>query len=198
MDVVDSDFSVLEGTYCFCSEESAALIRQKISSLPLHAVHLLGTGGYHYITLLWLEMVSEPFSLVLFDNHPDDLHGAFGDDMLSCGNWVLRVRTLPLLKDVLWIRDVQDTARFPSLDDGLVYVSVDLDVLSPDYAHTDWNQGDMTLGELKKALTILCDSHRIAGADICGGQGTQKKASSVDFALNKTAEETLIKLFCRI
>ena len=75
MEVVESVFSYLEGTNCYCCDESAAIIREKVSQLPLDAVHLIGTGDYHYVSLFYLERISHPFRLVLFDNHPDDQKG---------------------------------------------------------------------------------------------------------------------------
>lgn len=103
MQVIQSDFSTLEGTNCYCSEESAARIRQAISGLPLSAVHMIGTGDYHYISLFWLERIREPFSLVLFDNHPDDQPSAFSPDTLSCGSWVAEARKLPCCIGTYWL-----------------------------------------------------------------------------------------------
>ena len=37
--------------------------------------------------LLWMEKITEPFSLVLFDRHPDTQRPSFGD-ITSCGGWV--------------------------------------------------------------------------------------------------------------
>ena len=95
MERINVDFSHLEGTNCYCSAESAAVIRQEIAGLPAAAFHCIGTGDYHYQTLFWLEKLQEPFCLVLFDNHPDDQDGAFGGELLSCGGWVAAARRLP-------------------------------------------------------------------------------------------------------
>ncbi|MCR4823721.1 MAG: hypothetical protein K5849_00005, partial [Bacteroidales bacterium] len=113
MERINVDFSGLQGTNCYCSAESAERIRRSVSTLPLTAFHLIGTGDYHYQTLFWLERIREPFSLVLFDHHPDDQAGAFGTDLISCGGWVADARRLPLLQSDLWIRDAAD---FPALE----------------------------------------------------------------------------------
>lgn len=193
MDVIPSDFSHLEGTNCYCSEESAAKIRQAIAGLPLSAVHTIGTGDYHYISLFWLERIGEPFTLVLFDNHPDDQPTAFSPDTLSCGSWVKEARNLPLMEDDRWI-----SAKPDSLGDvagKAVYLSIDLDVLSKEYARTDWNQGNMTLDELKACIEEIKKSTRIIGVDICGGLTIQKGASPEDLAINASTEKALFSLF---
>ena len=195
MERIIADFSALEGTNCYCSAESADRIRQALAELPLHAFHFIGTGDYHYQTLFWLERVAEPFSLVLFDHHPDDQEGAFGEDLLSCGGWVARARKLPCLQADVWIRDAADFPALASLPDLPVYLSVDLDVLSEEYARTDWDQGEMTLEELKGALRGIMASRRILGVDLCGGNTPEKGASPEDLALNTVTREALSDLF---
>lgn len=189
MERLYTQFEDLEGTNCYCSPESAAIIRKETASLPVNAVHFIGTGDYHYISLFWLERISEPFSLVLFDNHPDDQETVFGAGMLSCGSWVARARELQCCREVWW-------NRLPPVEDGLpVYVSIDLDVLSEEFAHTDWDQGDMNLAELSCAMRRLADSRRILGVDICGGLSINKGASPKDISLNESTGEALYSIF---
>lgn len=194
MEVVDSVFSYLEGTNCYCCDESAAIIREKVSELPLEAVHLIGTGDYHYVSLFYLERISRPFRLVLFDNHPDDQKAVLMDGLLSCGSWVGEARRLEMLRDSVWIRRVEDLAQFDPA--GLpLYLSVDLDVLDEKYASTNWDQGTMSLDELCRAVDALKSRGSIIGVDICGGLTIEKGASPEDLAKNKAAEEALLDLF---
>ena len=181
--VIDSDFSELEGTCCYCSDGSAAQIRDAIASLPLSAIHLIGTGDYHYISLFWLERIAEPFELLLFDNHPDDQPTAFGTDILSCGSWVAGARSLPFCRATRWIRSLEDLSDCNP--DHPVYISIDLDILSTDFARTDWDQGDMTLDGLCEALAGLSASCRIIGADICGGITEAQGGRDADLELNR-------------
>lgn len=192
MTVIDSDFSALEGTNCYCSDESAAKIRQAISGLPVHAIHRIGTGDYHYVSLFWLERLRQPFTLVLFDNHPDDQPTAFCPDSLSCGSWVADVRRLPLCSDVIWVNSKSVVPYCPGKD---VYLSVDLDVLGTDYARTNWDQGTMSLEQLCGMLESLRASCNILGIDICGGLTPQKGATAADLELNSRAENAIISLF---
>lgn len=180
------ELSKLEGTYCYCNGQSAGAIRMMVSALPLAAAHMLGSGDYHYASYFFLERIEEPFVLALFDHHPDDRSGAFDAGMLSCGNWVARARKdLPLMRN--------DYLNTPHIPEGLpVYVSVDLDVLSPEYARTDWDQGDRTLDGLLDDLQLIKGTHRILGLDICGAPG---KPLSCDLALNRRAEEAIISVF---
>ena len=196
MQRIFADFSALEGTNCYCSADSAERIRKRVAELPLHAVHDIGTGDYHYISLFWLERIAEPFQLLLFDHHPDDQPGAFGADLLSCGGWVAQARRLPQLRADRWIRGTEDFPALASLPDLPVYLSIDLDVLSREYARTDWDQGEMTLEELKSALRGVIATRRILGVDFCGGNTPEKGASPADLALNASTGEALFDLFC--
>ena len=49
-----------------------------------------------------------------------------------------------------------------------VYISIDKDVLSPEYAVTNWYQGSMSLEELEKLLHIIIQQHAVLGIDVCG------------------------------
>ena len=195
MQRIFADFSSWEGTNCYCSAESAEQIRRAVAALPLCAFHDIGTGDYHYQTLFWLERIAEPFSLVLFDHHPDDQDGAFGEDLLSCGGWVARARRLPLLQADVWIRDSADFPALAALPDLPVYLSLDLDVLSERYARTDWDQGAMSLQEMETALRALTASRRLLGVDLCGGNTVEKGASPEDLALNASTGEALYGIF---
>ena len=192
MQLVDSDFSCLEGTCCYCSQEAARQIRQALGGLPLHAAHFLGTGDCHYVSLFWLERMQEPFSLVLLDNHPDDQRTAFGGDILSCGSWVAEARKLPFCKETIWIRDEAD---FTLPEQDAVYLSIDLDVLSPDFARTNWDQGSMTMAQLCGIVRRLMEERRVAGADICGGISESQGAMTCDLAINRDAVDTVCGLF---
>lgn len=190
MDVVNADFSSLEGTCCYCSAESAALIRQQISATPLRALHLIGTGDYHYVSLFFLERIADPFELVLYDHHPDDQAAAFGGELLSCGSWVREARRLPMLGASYLVRHSTDLHNLSP--GGLpVYISLDLDVLSPEYARTDWDQGDLTLKELQLSLDELAGRREIVGADICGGITRAQGGTDADIALNRSTYRVL-------
>ena len=162
------DFTSLEETRCYCSPRSADIIRAALAPYGPGGVHWLDSGDYHYVSLFIQEMIEEPYSLVLFDNHPDDQAGAFGQELLSCGSWVSYVRRLPN-----WREDASD-----------VYISIDKDVLSREYARTDWDQGSMTLDELFASIKDISLKHKIIGVDICGEPKNSDQTCSEDVSIN--------------
>ena len=162
------DFTSLEETRCYCSQASANIIRAALEPYGPCGIHWLDSGDYHYVSLFIQEMIREPYSLVLFDNHSDDQAGAFGDNLLSCGSWVSEVHRLPN-----WRQSSE-----------AVYISIDKDVLSREYARTDWDQGDMTLDQLFASIRDISLRHRIIGVDICGELSLLKGACSEDVSIN--------------
>lgn len=187
MQLIDSEFSCLDGTCRYCSAEAAQQIRQALQGLPLRAAHFLGTGDYHYISLFWLERIGEPFALILFDNHPDDQPGAFGEELLSCGGWVASARKhIPSLRSTVWVDGRGGIHGNPNPLLPL-YLSIDLDILSKEYARTDWDQGSLTLEELCAQISVSIEGREIAGVDICGGISKEKGGTPSDSALNIAA-----------
>lgn len=174
----------IEGTNCYCSEESAGLLRERLAGIPLEALHWIDTGDYHYLTLFFLERITEPFDLVLIDNHPDDQPSAFGEcGIISCGDWMRHARQLKNFRDG---------------DDYPVYLSIDLDFLHPDVFKTDWNQGSATLDDLSHIIRERIHGRRVIGIDVCGGLTRSKGATDADLLLNKEIRERLIGLLPEI
>jgi hypothetical protein len=175
---VPVDLTGIEGTSCYCSPEAEEELRKRLSALPQKGVFWIDTGDYHYVSKLRMELVEEPFALALLDNHPDDQADAFGSGLLSCGGWVQAARDgLPLLK-----KDCLNTADIPS--PLPVFLSIDLDVLSPAFARTDWDQGRMTLEELLATVRRIAAEHRVLGIDVCGGITAAKGATAEDRRIN--------------
>ncbi len=77
-----------------------------------------------------------------------------------------------------------------------LYFSIDKDVLSETYARTNWDQGEMTLPELKAILQCLAQGRRVIGADICGELpvAPPHEAAAAQ-RTNETANEALYELF---
>lgn len=187
---MDVDFSYLEGTNCYCDPESAGIIRRKVAELPLNELHCIGTGDYHYLSLFFLERICGPFTLILADNHPDDQDCAFGDELLSCGSWVAQARRLPFCRGCVWIREYADIEALARVE-GSIYLSIDLDVLAPEYAATNWDQGTMSLEQLLEICARAAGSHRLLGADICGGLSADKGGTEETEALNRSTIRAL-------
>lgn len=86
------DLKDISGTNCLCDDEAKAAIKKAVigSNTFANGVHFIDSGNYHYMSALLLDMVKEPFSLVVLDHHPDMQPSMFGD-ILSCGSWVKNV-----------------------------------------------------------------------------------------------------------
>lgn len=77
----------LPGTNCYCDEQAAREIREKIRDCALAGIHFIDSGNYHYMTRIWMDKAQKPFSLLVFDNHTDMQLPVFGG-LLSCGGWI--------------------------------------------------------------------------------------------------------------
>jgi len=205
------DFTGLDGTVCYCDEASAKQIRQKMSTLELDSegpsICWLDSGDYHYMSLFRTENYDTPFQLLLIDRHPDMQDPAFGNDVISCGGWVrhllrdnpnlFRVNILgmdsTLLKETHGFDGIVSTSL--NLSDALpVFISIDKDALSQDYARTNWDQGEMTFDQLKEILTNVMSKHKILGVDICGERPSSKGGDGSDMLLNLKTNTQLQKL----
>ena len=177
------DLTGIEGSVCYCDPAAEAQIKAAIAGRE-ERIHWIDSGDYHYVTKLFTDSVAEPFTLVLFDNHPDDQAPEF-EGVLSCGSWVRAMReTNAMLEDVITVGP--DGAR-PALDVAgkAVWVSVDKDILCPCYARTDWSQGGFTLPQLEEMLeTVLTGSAKVLGVDICGEFPLHKGGTPDDLRVN--------------
>lgn len=87
------DSTQIAGTDCYCDDEAVEAIRRRIAEAGVtdaRGIHFFDNGNYHYMSKIWTDMVQEPFSLVVFDHHPDMQEPRFGN-ILSCGGWVKKV-----------------------------------------------------------------------------------------------------------
>ena len=90
----------IPGTNCYCDAEAAKVIRQRMAPYLPEGIHFIDSGNYHYISKFWTDKIKTPFSLVVFDHHPDMQPSLF-DNLMSCGCWVKKVLdTNPYLQKV--------------------------------------------------------------------------------------------------
>lgn len=194
----------IQGTNCYCDDVAKEQLRELIAVYGPEGVHFFDSGNYHYVSILWLEKVTEDFALVLFDNHPDMQPPSFGD-ITSCGGWVKEaIETLPHLKQVYMVGvDEQLLSELEPLPEvvhrGLpqeenlpIYISLDKDVMGLEDARTDWSQGSMTLVELEDYLRGLLADYRVIGVDICGEK--KDNATEEDLQINRSTNDELINL----
>ena len=103
------DCTKIVGTDCYCDDDAIkeinelidnaesnsksecdSIIENRDNSTNAPAIHFFDNGNYHYMSKLWTDRVQEPFTLIVFDHHPDMQPPRFGG-ILSCGGWVKEV-----------------------------------------------------------------------------------------------------------
>ncbi len=155
------DFRGISGTNCMCDDVAKLTIRNylveyarqealretgcsdysetELLSEFAKGIHFIDSGNYHYLSALLLDMVKEPFSLVVLDHHPDMQPSMFGG-ILSCGGWVKEVLdTNPFVRDVHVIGadrslieklDLEDVQKVHFYDREDIVISCADDILS--------------------------------------------------------------------
>ena len=250
----------VEESRLYCSAEACQKLRSRLSTVPLHALHWIDSGDFHYLSVFFLERIEEPFELLLFDHHPDDQPLAFeSEDMLSCGSWVGYCRrSLPLMKSQcslgpgsagtapgsagtapgfagpapgttgpslgfagpgsvfagtapgiigpgqgsavtdLGFAGTAPGTKGPAPGSLPLYLSLDLDILSPSVFATDWDQGTMGESALLDALTSLTRGRRVLGIDVCGGLSRSQGATDSQLAMNASLRMRLRESLLRM
>lgn len=189
------DCSDIMGTDCFCDNEASREICRRMGTLSPQGIHFIDSGNYHYVSKFFTDKIQEDFVLVVFDHHPDMQPSLFGE-LLTCGSWVkAALDTNRHLKKVVLIGTSDELLKHidPAYLDRIVefkesqlenheawqafyemhfdlpiYISIDKDVLSKDEEQTNWDQGKVTLKELKRMLLILLRHDQLIGVDISG------------------------------
>lgn len=72
-----------------------------------------------------------------------------------------------------------------------VYLSIDKDVLGPQDAATNWDQGRMRLPYLRRLIARIGAKRRIVGADVCGDRSEPVYGGPLGTRLLKRAEATI-------
>lgn len=188
------DLRDIPETNSYCSAQARREILDRILPYPLAGIHWIDSGDYHYASEIFIGRMQEPFCLALLDNHSDAQDGAFEGGMLSCGNWVKVAReNSPMLVESTW-----NTPVLTSSPQIPVYISIDLDVLSPEFARTNWNQGTMGLGQMEEMVSRIAAGRRVLGIDVCGGLTVAKGAGAADIGLNLQTRRALAAFLGRL
>ncbi len=188
------DCKYILGTNCYCDEIAESELRMLINHYSAYGIHFIDSGNYHYVSKLWIDKITEPFSLMIFDHHTDMQPPAFGN-VLSCGSWVKDIMNHPHLKKVylmgidekyifsvlnlykdklIWYseKDLQAKKTLNWFKNAYIkeplYISIDKDVLSLETVKTNWDQGNLSFNTLGRLLKIIINNQRIIGMDVCG------------------------------
>ena len=194
------DLSEISGTNCMCDDAAKNKIQRAImekSQIPKkgpdgeflpYGLHFIDNGNFHYMSSVYLDMVKEPFSLIVLDHHPDMQRPMF--DILSCGGWIVDVldhnefvRDVHIIGvDRKLIEELDDADRkkvhfydikdiFSENPDGSVkvslpvssfpiYLSIDKDVIRKEELTTNWDQGEATCEQVLEFVRVLADKCR--------------------------------------
>ena len=178
----------LSGVRGYMDEESGKYLLNEIKNTgELSALHFLDSGNYHHLSRLYIDLIKQPFDLIVYDNHTDMQFSAFGN-ILSCGSWIADAyKTCKNIHNIIIIganeQYIQD-CEFRN-DDKIIfadsifdvqiagnnlpiYISIDKDVLSVEEFASDWDQGKMSVINLTEELKHLIKNCKILGTDICG------------------------------
>lgn len=206
-----NDCTKLEGTNCYCDD----MAREELTDIIKDDNSLIrysDSGNYHYLTAIYLSKVTTPFSLIVFDHHPDMQLTAFFS-ILSCGGWILDVLdNNKYLKEIIVIgvndelienvdEEYRSKVKFvkkselnTKLDevknyksDYPIYISIDKDVLKEEYVNTNWDQGDMELDELEECIKALVSNNNVLGADVCGE--IKLESGNIDYKVIAKSDE---------
>lgn len=206
------DLSDIPGTNCYCDDMAKDEIRKRMEGVGEEVtLHFLDSGNYHYLTLLWLERIREPFHLIMMDHHPDCKEAAFGG-ITSCGGWVKEaLASLPNLKTVymggvdpellqeleplpenIVVFDIdKPLTELIEAQEGPFYISLDKDVMSEEFARTDWSQGRVTCETVQKRIAEVFSTKNVIGVDICGEK--KENPSEEDRRLNEATNQILLQ-----
>lgn len=185
----------LDGTNCYCDAEASAAIKERMEQLPPKGIHFIDSGNYHYLTKFWTDKINEPFTLIVFDHHPD-MQPPLCKGLISCGDWVTdTIRENRYLQKVIIIgvsdklikeippeyasrahfyseSELQHTSTWKKFSKAHinepVYISIDKDVLNKKSAQTNWDQGSMDISRMEELISIIFSHEEIIGVDICG------------------------------
>ena len=189
------DFSDLKSVSRYCDEKSLDVIRKRLEKYVDIKIKFIDSGNYHYISYLILEKITKPFTLVLFDHHTD-MQPSYFEELMSCGCWVKKTldynkyieKVIIIGANENLINSIEEKYREKIIcfsEDFIrgnynwenfsrkyinspIYISIDKDVINYKEAKTDWDQGSLTLEELKNIYINICKNHEIIGIDICG------------------------------
>ena len=220
------DCKDIVGVNGYCSDDAQEEIRKRMQDYDYRGIHFLDSGNYHYLSKFWLEKIEKPYSLIVFDHHTDMQESAFFG-MLSCGSWIKEVlEEHPYIKEVCvvgppkaaieqcepnlasrvvfltqeeleagilekWQEFLENEKELP------IYLSIDKDVLCPEDARTNWDQGKMKLEEMGEMIKQMFQKRNVLGIDVCGEnpQDTAKMPSKEDLRINNETNNRLYEYF---
>ena len=191
------DCSDIQETDMYCSKNAYEKIWGRIEPYGIQGIHYIDSGNYHYISKIITDHIDEPFGLVMYDHHTDMQMPMVPEMMSCgdwAGQALSQNKNLRQLVIVGPPEsDIEQTLEsYSGSQSGLLtfsaedlhgdllenklklirtdlplYISIDKDVLGPEYTETNWSQGDMSIDGLERLLSVFL-----------GGQGEEKNSDA--------------------
>ena len=188
------DCSDIQETDMYCSKNAYEKIWGRIEPYGIQGIHYIDSGNYHYIskiidepfglvmydhhTDMQMPMVPEMMScgdwagqalsqnknlrqLVIVGPPESDIEQTLESYSGSQSGRLLTFSAEDLHGDLL-----ENKLKLIRTDLPL-YISIDKDVLGPEYTETNWSQGDMSIDGLERLLSVFL-----------GGQGEEKNSDA--------------------
>ena len=78
-----------------------------------------------------------------------------------------------------------------------LYISIDKDVLDTNSARTNWDQGTLSLDEMKRILYLIMKHEQVIGIDVCGECPATLGLFSTDngIIIDDNANRELLEMF---
>lgn len=194
------------GNVYYAPNINPEIVKQALEEVltSTNPVVINGTGDFHHLTYGVCARLKEPFGYIHIDNHADfgDKNdefinmGAFVDYLLTnthangglligCNNTYKKKCPILSYNECHTIKK-----QLPQYLEQLpqqVYVSVDLDVLTPETFTSGYESGQLTPEILFNILDMICEKKTLVGGDICGYAGNDPPSLEI-------AIETIVKI----
>ncbi len=186
------DCTQMSSTNGYADDTACSQFQKMLASIDEKGIHFIDNGNHHYLSKIWLDKIQEDCQLIVFDHHSDMQRPAFSG-LLSCGSWILdtldhhpniqktvlvglseeQKNSITEYKNRIVCIDEKQSEKIHQLDLVLdpklpVYLSIDKDVLSNDEVHTTWDQGIMSVDEMKELVCHIMKIYHVIGMGICG------------------------------
>lgn len=194
------------GNVYYASDINPNIVKQAIEEalISINPTVINGTGDFHHLTYGICARLKESFGYIHIDHHAD-----FGDknnDFINMGAFVAYLLTHTNANGGLLVGCNNTYSQqcptipynechtikkqLPLYLEQLpqqVYVSVDLDVLTPETFTSGYESGQLTPEMLVDILDMICEKKTLVGGDICGYVGNDPQSLEI-------AIETIVKI----
>lgn len=182
------DFTDISGKNLYCDRAAQKAINDRLDRYWQPGITFIGNGNFHYVSYFLQSRIQRPYTLLVIDHHTDMMDNG---PLITCGSWVSWALTYLPIQHALLVGPESNadipvqcknrvslyperlssalTSRLLSqINSNPVYISIDKDILDIKYAHTNWDQGHLTVSALKDLIQVIIQRCQVIGVDVCG------------------------------